>query len=158
MEYVIVFLVWTFTIYWMQRLANVWSFMRKYHVDHHKQVTQATIQGLNWRNALLWFDSWESTVDQWLTEVIPTIIISCVTGHYWLLFAYYIWAGFIQEAVEHNKRINLYPFLTSGKWHLIHHEFPNKNYGVFIPLWDIVFRTRKGLNDHPQELVNKQHS
>jgi sterol desaturase/sphingolipid hydroxylase (fatty acid hydroxylase superfamily) len=122
--------------------------MRKYHADHHAQVTEQTITGLHWKNAFLWFDNWKSTVDQWLTEVIPTFILSAVTGHWWLFVAYYVWAAFIQEAIEHNPKVNFYPFLTSGKWHLIHHQDPNKNYGVFIPIWDLVFGTRKTLNDN----------
>jgi sterol desaturase/sphingolipid hydroxylase (fatty acid hydroxylase superfamily) len=137
----------------MHRAAHVIPFMRRFHVDHHKQVTDQTINGLNWKNAFLWFDSKESTIDQWLTEVLPTIAISAITGHWWLLIAYYIWAAFIQEAVEHNDKINLYPFITSGKWHLIHHDNPNKNYGVFIPIWDIVFNTRKKLDGNRTQLV-----
>jgi sterol desaturase/sphingolipid hydroxylase (fatty acid hydroxylase superfamily) len=130
----------------MHRAAHAISFMRRFHMDHHKQVSNQTINGLNWKNAFLWFDSKESTIDQWLTEVIPTIVISSITGHWWLFVAYYIWAAFIQETVEHNKKINLYPFITSGKWHLIHHDDPTKNYGVFVPLWDIIFGTRKKLD------------
>lgn len=146
MQYFLVFILWTFTIYWMHRLAHAWSFMRQFHIDHHAQVTNATIQGLSWKNAFLWFDTINSTVDQWLTEVVPTFIISAVTGHWWLFVAYYVWAAFIQEAIEHNKRINLYPFLTSGKWHLIHHQDPTRNYGVFIPVWDLIFGTWKGFD------------
>ena len=47
------------------------------------------------------------------------------------------------EIIEHNKKINWYPLLTSGKWHLIHHKNPNCNYGVFFPIWDIIFHTNK---------------
>lgn len=148
MTYLLVFLLWTFVVYCMHRLAHVLPFMREYHLDHHAQVTDNTIQGLSWKNVFLWFDSWKSTVDQWITEVIPTIVISAVTGHWWLLIAYYVWAAFIQESIEHNSKINLYPVITSGKWHLIHHDDPTKNYGVFIPLWDIVFGTRKSLDGH----------
>lgn len=154
-QYALVFLVWTFIIYWMHRLAHVWSFMKKFHSDHHAQVTQKTIQGLNWKNVFLWFDSFNSTVDQWLTEVIPTILIALITGHVWLLVFYYIWAAFIQETIEHNHKINLYPFITSGRWHLIHHENPTKNYGVFFPIWDMLFGTRKRLDDHTFKLVQK---
>ena len=148
MSYVSTFLLWTFVVYWMHRLAHALPFMREYHLDHHAQVTDNTIQGLSWKNVFLWFDSWNSTVDQWITEVIPTIVISAVTGHWWLFIAYYVWAAFIQESIEHNSKINFYPFITSGKWHLIHHDDPTKNYGVFIPLWDIVFGTRKSLDGH----------
>lgn len=146
MSYIFVFLLWTFSVYWTHRLAHAWPPMRRFHNDHHKQVSNQTIQGLHWKNALLWFDTKESTIDQWLTEVIPTIIISSITGHWWLFVAYYIWAAFIQEAIEHNEKINLYPFITSGKWHLIHHDDPTKNYGVFVPLWDMIFGTRKKLD------------
>lgn len=148
MTYVFIFLLWTFVVYWMHRLAHELPFAREYHLDHHSQVTDNTIQGLSWKNTFLWFDSWNSTVDQWITEVIPTILISAITGHWWLTLAYYIWAAFIQESVEHNDKINLYPWITSGKWHLIHHDDPTKNYGVFIPLWDIVFGTRKHIDGY----------
>jgi len=153
MNYLLIFLLWTFVVYWMHRAAHVIPFMRRFHMDHHKQVSNQTIQGLHWKNALLWFDSKESTIDQWLTEVLPTIAIGIITGHWWLILAYYIWAAFIQEAVEHNAKINLYPFITSGKWHLIHHDNPNKNYGVFVPIWDIVFSTRKKLDGNRTQLV-----
>lgn len=155
MSYFLVFLLWTFVVYWAHRAAHMIPVVRKFHMDHHAQVSDQTIQGLNWKNAFLFFDTWNSTIDQWLTEVIPTIIISAITGHWWLLIAYYIWAGFIQEAVEHNKRINLYPFLTSGKWHLIHHDYATKNYGVFIPIWDLIFGTWKGIDGNAQKLVSK---
>ena len=150
MSWLLVFFLWTFTIYWMHRLAHVWKPLRYFHVDHHKQVTQQTITGLNWKNMFLWFDSWKSTADQWFTEVLPTIIISAVFDQWWLFGFYYVWAAFIQEAIEHNEKINLYPFLTSGRWHLIHHRDPAKNYGVFFPIWDIIFGTKEQLNEHPQ--------
>lgn len=146
MNYLLIFLLWTFVVYWMHRAAHVIPFMRRFHMDHHKQVSNQTIQGLSWKNALLWFDSKESTIDQWLTEVLPTIAIGIITGHWWLILAYYIWAAFIQEAVEHNSKVNLYPMITSGQWHLIHHDDHTKNYGVFVPLWDIIFRTWKKLD------------
>ena len=148
MNYLLIFLFWTFVVYWMHRLAHELDFLREYHMDHHAQVTDNTIQGLNWKNAFLWFDSWNSTVDQWVTEVIPTIVISALTGHWWLMIFYYIWAAFIQEAVEHNSKINLYPYITSGRWHLVHHDDSTKNYGVFIPLWDLVFDTWKRVDGH----------
>ena len=148
MIFLVTILGWTFTVYWMHRLAHAWSFMNQFHTDHHNQVNEETIQGFNWKNIFLWFDSWKSTVDQWLTEIIPTIIICLVTDQWWLFAAYYIWAAFIQENIEHNEKINLYPFLTSGKWHLVHHQDATKNYGVFFPIWDIIFGTRAGANGY----------
>ena len=141
---VIYFLLWSLLLYAMHRAAHIVPFMKKYHNDHHSQITNDTYEGWNWKNFFLYFDSFDSTADQWLTEVIPTAIFSIVTAQYWIFVFYYIWAGYIQEAIEHNNKINLYPFLTSGKWHLIHHTCPNKNYGVFTPIWDILFGTWNG--------------
>jgi sterol desaturase/sphingolipid hydroxylase (fatty acid hydroxylase superfamily) len=143
MTAIILFLLWTLLIYWMHRLAHVLPVMSHFHMDHHRQVTDETITGLHWKNVFLWFDTFESTADQWLTEVIPTILFAWITGHWWIAAFYYVWAAFIQEAIEHNPKFNLYPFLTSGKWHLIHHEDPDKNYGVFFPIWDMMFGTYK---------------
>ena len=148
MTYIFYFFFWTFMIYWMHRIVHVIPMVNKIHGDHHKQVSDSTIRGLHWTNIFLYFDSWKSTADQWITEVIPTFIFAALTDQWWLFGFYYVWAAFIQEAVEHNPKVNLYPFITSGKWHLIHHQDPNKNYGVFIPIWDLVFGTRKTLNDN----------
>jgi sterol desaturase/sphingolipid hydroxylase (fatty acid hydroxylase superfamily) len=143
MTYLLIFLGWTLMVYVIHRLAHVIPFMRKFHDDHHDQVVGGGIQGPNWRNLLLFFDTWRSTADQWLVEVIPTIIFAAVTGHWWIAIAYYIWAALIQESIEHNERVDLYPFLTSGRWHLVHHRDPNSNFGVFVPIWDLAFGTWK---------------
>jgi len=92
---------------------------------------------------LLWLDNWKVTVDTWIIEVIPTIIFCWAFGQWWIFILYWVWTAIIQESVEHNERISLYPFLTSGKWHLIHHKEDNKNFGLFIPCWDILFKTNK---------------
>jgi sterol desaturase/sphingolipid hydroxylase (fatty acid hydroxylase superfamily) len=84
-----------------------------------------------------------STLDLWITEVIPTLVFSLITGQWWISVFYYVWAAFVQEIIEHNPKVDLYPFLTSGKWHLIHHHNTSVNYGLFIPTWDILFGTFK---------------
>lgn len=142
MYYILVGLLWTFTIYWAHRLVHILPHFKKIHADHHKQISQNTFQGLNWKNLFLYFDTLKSTIDQWYTEVIPTILMSLIFG-WWLFVVYYVWAAFIQEAVEHNINFDIYPILTSGKWHMIHHTHKNHNYGVFFPIWDIIFGTWK---------------
>ena len=139
------FLLWTFCLYWVHRLAHIYRIplITRMHWDHHKQVTQQTIKGLHWTNLFLWTDSWRSTVDLWCTDVIPTIIFCAVTGQWWIAVFYYVWAAFVQEAVEHNPKIDLYPFLSTGRWHLMHHENSGVNFGLFLPIWDWVFGTAK---------------
>lgn len=144
MYYVAVFILWTFVIYWMHRLAHIIPFIQEYHYDHHKFVTKNTVDW-HWSNLFLYNDTWKSTVDLWITEVVPTVVLSLMFG-WWLFVAYYLWAAFIQERIEHNENFNYYPF-TSGKWHMIHHRDKNYNYGIFFPVWDILFQTSKSLDD-----------
>lgn len=148
MIYVLTFIFWTFLIYWCHRIAHYAPVIKNLHRDHHKQISENTYNGLHWTNIFLYFDSWKSTADQWVTEVIPTFIFAWLTGQWWLFGLYYVWAAFIQEAIEHNPNFNVYPILTSGKWHLIHHEDNSKNFGVFFPIWDMLFGTWKKIDGY----------
>lgn len=134
------FLLWTFMLYWLHRLLHTSIVLSKWHLHHHRYAITHTTKW-HWNNLLLFNDDWPSTKDLWTTEVIPTLIFSWITGQWWISVFYYIWAAFIQETVEHNANINL-PILTSGQWHLMHHRF-KCNYGLFTPIWDIVFKTYK---------------
>lgn len=149
LTYVGYFLLWTFVIYWVHRLAHMFKIpiVTKMHWDHHKQVNAHAIKGWHWSNFFLFNDTWRSTADLWLTEVIPTLLFCWLTGQWWLFALYYLWAALIQEAIEHNPKFNFYPWLTSGKWHLIHHSDAKKNYGVFFPIWDIIFKTSSRLKE-----------
>lgn len=139
LEYIFIFVTWTLVLYLIHRIVHVTPFLKELHWDHHKYVN---LHNTGWKlnNLLLFNDTWKSTIDLWITEVIPTLIFSLVTGHYWVFGFYYIWAAFFQEELEHNKKINFYPF-TFGRWHLYHHRTPNKNFGLFFPFWDKIFRT-----------------
>jgi len=91
----------------------------------------------------LWNDNFKSTIDYWITEVLPTVIFSLITGQHWIFFLFYIYAATIQERVEHNSNFNWYPYYTSGKWHVLHHTRYPCNFGIVTPLWDILFKTNK---------------
>jgi hypothetical protein len=152
MFYIVSFLIWTFVIYWAHRLAHAIPVISTIHADHHKYVVQNEVNW-HWSNLFLYNDTWLSTLDLWITEVIPTIVMSLFVG-WWLFIAYYIWAAFIQERIEHNSKFNLYPFLTSGKWHMIHHRQAKYNYGIFFPIWDIIFRTWKPLHGDEKRMAD----
>ncbi len=137
---VIYFFLWTLMLYTIHRIGHVTPWVSKIHLHHHAYVL-SNPTCWHWSNLFLFNDTWISTLDLWITEVIPTLIFSLVTGQWWIFILYYIWAAFIQESIEHNSSINL-PILTSGKWHLIHHRSPC-NYGLFTPLWDLAFGTYK---------------
>ncbi len=139
---VLYFLLWTFALYWIHRVAHKIEVIQTYHADHHKYINTYGMQGWRWNNLFLYNDTRNSTIDLYLTEVIPTFLFSLFTGQWWIFILYYIWAAFFQERYEHDNTVD-WPLFTSGKWHLIHHNDSSKNFGLFFPLWDIIFRTYK---------------
>lgn len=141
MTYISLFLFWSFILYCIHRAAHVVPGIRHLHWDHHEQIINETHWGWHWSNIFLFNDTWKSTGDLWITEVIPTILFCYIFDCYWLGALYYVWAAFLQEAIEHNKNFDIYPFLTSGKWHLVHHQDGGVNFGLFISLWDFLFCT-----------------
>lgn len=136
------FLFWTFILYWIHRIAHSLPCIRQFHIQHHKFININQIHKSRWEfnNLLLFNDNYYSTIDLWITEVLPTLIFCLLTGVWWIFFFYYIWAALFQEVLEHRRDFNL-PVLTAGSWHLEHHKNHRVNFGLFFPIWDILFRT-----------------
>lgn len=148
MQYILYFLLWTFVLYWVHRLTHMYPipFVTKSHWEHHRQVAMGEYENKwHWTNIFLWTGNWKSTVDFWFTDVIPTLVFCYITDQWWIAVFYYFWAAFFQEFLEHNPKINFYPFLTSGSYHLKHHNNSKKNFGLFLPIWDILFKTHKSI-------------
>jgi sterol desaturase/sphingolipid hydroxylase (fatty acid hydroxylase superfamily) len=137
---VLYFFLWTLILYWIHRVGHIVPVIRKIHLHHHQFILNHSTKW-HWSNLLLFNDDWTSTIDLWITEVIPTLLFSLITNQWWISVLYYVWAAFIQETIEHDRQFNL-PVLTSGKWHLMHHS-GEINYGLFTPLWDMIFGTYK---------------
>lgn len=135
------FLSWTFLLYWIHRIIHRIPMVNKFHQDHHIYINRHGGTRWHWNNIFLYNDTWKSTADLWISEVIPTLVFSYVTGCWWLSIFYYLWAALLQEMLEHNPNFDMYPFITSGRWHLVHHKKQRKNFGLFIPLWDKLFKT-----------------
>lgn len=142
---VVEFFVWLFCLYWVHRLVHVAPFLKSIHWEHHKYITSSVNNNWHWSNVFLFNDNIKSTIDLWITEVVPTLLFCVMIGDFTIFVVYYIWAAFIQEVIEHNSKINLYPFLTSGRWHLNHHYNPTCNFGLFTGVFDTMFMTNKGL-------------
>lgn len=139
-EPVLLFLTWTLMLYWIHRTAHHVPVLIRFHADHHRYIHQ---HNTSWHpsNLILYNNTKNSTIDLWITEVLPSMIFAIVFDAWWIFWTYYVWAAFLQETIEHSK-LNLYPF-TSGKWHMIHHKKPSKNFGLFLPLWDKLFGTEQ---------------
>lgn len=146
LESIVLFLAWTFLLYWVHRFVHSLSFIQHIHWNHHWYISNHKTTW-HWSNLFLFNDTWISTIDLWITEVIPTLLFAWVFDAWWVLAFYYVWAATVQEAVEHNTKINLYP-VTSGQWHLLHHKQADRNFGVFIPIWDKLFGTEQWTTKH----------
>jgi sterol desaturase/sphingolipid hydroxylase (fatty acid hydroxylase superfamily) len=138
-EFLLFFILWNFMIYCNHRLAHILPFYYL-HDEHHRLVKTNSESGPNWKNYFLYLDNLKVTLDNWIIEVIPTLIFSYITGYWIFSVFHYIWTAFLQEHLEHNPKLNLYPF-TFGKWHMMHHSNYNCNYGLLIPIWDRIFGT-----------------
>jgi sterol desaturase/sphingolipid hydroxylase (fatty acid hydroxylase superfamily) len=137
---IINFLTWTFLLYVMHRVVHIVPCLQKNHYHHHAFIISKGNPGFHWSNLFLFNDDWSSTVDLWITEVIPTLLFCWLIDDYSLFLFYWLWASLLQETLEHKHDLNAYP-LTMGQWHMNHHHNPKCNYGLFIPLWDKLFRT-----------------
>jgi len=140
---ILYFVGWTFMLYWVHRIIHVLPVLRDIHLQHHVYINKHNASRWHWNNLFLFNDTWICTLDVWLTDVIPTLIFSAVTGAWWIFVFYYFWAALVQEKIEHNPRVNLYPIIGSGSWHLVHHRSSRNNYGLFVIFWDIVFGTNQ---------------
>ena len=143
-EIIFYFFLWTFMIYWIHRASHKISFLSKLHFYHHAYVKKHKIVW-HWNNIFLFNDNWPSTFDYWITEVLPTFIFSWITGQWWIIILFYVYAAIIQEKLEHNRKFNLYPWYTSGQWHYLHHTESKCNYGIGTPFWDWVFKTNRSI-------------
>lgn len=143
------FLLWNLILYWTHWLGHRIPYIRDFHLQHHKRISYNLKHGVvnrwHWSNIFLFNDDWTSTIDYWITEIIPTLLFCMITGQWWIMIVYYFWAAFIQESVEHNPKINL-PFMLSGHRHVLHHKKSTVNYGVLFPIWDKLFGTLKNVS------------
>lgn len=137
------FISWTLLLYWIHRVIHITPGLKELHLDHHRYINNNET-GWHWSNLFLFNDTWRSTFDLWVSEVLPTIIFAMVFDAWWLALFYYVWAAFLQENLEHNRNNNFYP-LTFGQWHMIHHKKMKKNFGLFIPIWDKIFKTEQSV-------------
>jgi len=56
-------------LYAIHRIVHVTPFLKELHWDHHKYVN-LNDTGWKFNNLLLFNDTWKSTADLWITEVI----------------------------------------------------------------------------------------
>lgn len=143
--FIVYFLLWTLLLYWMHRAVHVLPYLKDIHKEHHRYVVRSKEYGIALKHLLLIHKSKDYTIDLWITEVIPTIVFSLLTGQIWILVVYYIWAALLQTTVKYDTNFDVFP-ITWGNWTLLHYRYNTKNFGSVFSLWDRLFKTNKGIN------------
>ncbi len=141
MQQIFLFFLWTLLMYWAHRVVHSSKILGYFHIQHHKVINNKETKW-HWNNVLLYNDDIKSTIDLWITDVIPTLIFCYFTGQWWIFFVYYFYAAFFQESIEHSCKVNI-PLISSGRWHLVHHGDLRYNYGFVFTFWDKLFKTEK---------------
>lgn len=144
-----VFLLWTFIIYWMHRLAHVrapFNPLYRIHQGHHQQKYDGTRQGF--KIEYLWWNFGELrlAVDIIITQTIPLLILTWFfpSQGLVLLVFHYLYEVFLSEDyLDHNIHIqgDVTRFFAWGRFHMTHHHKPKYNYCLMVTLWDFLFRT-----------------
>ncbi len=150
MNMLIAFLVWTFLIYWIHRLAhtNKFKLLTEIHRSHHMIDYFNNDPQYDFRGFLFYFGSSKATLDVIVTITLPLIlVIFIIGGNSWhlLIFNYLYEAIFSEYILDHNKNLkgNITKVFAWGDFHLTHHKYPKHNYSLLVCLWDYIFRTAK---------------
>lgn len=130
----------------MHKLSRDQTSSLWFHMIHHKRVSVASYKDYH-------------EVDKYLiTDVIS--IIGLILIHYFICYVFMGWLGFfignfIGALLFLGVHIFSHYFPKFGKkwtrWHYDHHiHFPNYNWCVSFPLWDILLGTYKSAKSRPE--------
>ncbi|HET6343863.1 MAG TPA: sterol desaturase family protein [Myxococcota bacterium] len=127
-------LSWTLSEYLLHRYVyHVWpSFLSVGHDLHHRQPK--ALIGVPW---------WLSTavvlaVYQLVSLAFDPAATGVIMGFNWLGYVAYCLA----HHGSHHWSLRLRYFRQIKRAHLLHHAYPDYNWGFTTPLWDILFGTR----------------
>lgn len=146
---VVVFLLWTFVVYFLHRLSHIkrkYNFLYHLHKVHHQINYQNGGSEFKIKFLFLNFGDIRLTLD---IIVMLTIPLLCLTyffpqqGVALLVYHYCAEVFFSERMVDHNPNFKgvSTKFFAWGEYHLKHHKNPKVNYSFIITLWDKVFRT-----------------
>jgi len=143
--FVIYFFLWTLLLYGVHRLVHILPYIKKIHNEHHRYVMRNKDWYIKWEDLYLSRGNNKVTVDLWITEVIPTLLFCAVTGHWWIFGLYYGWSAFYEKTTKYNRDVDVF-LVTWGMWTLTHYRRTTLNFGGIFSLWDMIFKTNRGIN------------
>lgn len=144
------FLLWTFLVYLMHRLAHIrhkHNLFHAIHLSHHKiDYLNANNRKFKWYYFFFYFGSLNATLDVLIMLTLPAFIVYFIyppLGIYILIFHYLYEVLLSEGALDHNPAIKgrITSFFAWGEYHLTHHKTWVSNYGLVITFWDTIFKT-----------------
>jgi sterol desaturase/sphingolipid hydroxylase (fatty acid hydroxylase superfamily) len=132
------FLIVDFFYYWLHRWQHKNAFLWEQHKFHHSEVSMnvTTTRRVHWLEEIL-------IISFILIPMSVLFKIEPIEAGF-LAFIEILWLQFIHL----NLRLELgiiSPLFVGPQLHRIHHSFApehiDKNFGLFFPIWDIIFRT-----------------
>lgn len=116
------------------------SLARK-HLEHHMTVgTPKEAENVNLGSAPIW------VAILFAINGVPVILADLLLGSHFAPGALVAFTAYFILTEEIHWRIHLGEPLPPGfestrRFHLSHHTRPNAKYNIFLPVWDLVFRT-----------------
>lgn len=127
-----------FFYYWFHRAQHTWGWLWKFHAVHH------SLEEMNAFNSNHHFS--EQILRIPFITIPMSFLIGVSTGPTILAMTVLMW---MQGQYEHScTKFNFGIFryvVADNRFHRLHHSLDerhwNHNYGSFLPIWDMVFRT-----------------
>ena len=145
------FLLWTFYIYWVHRIAHIkhrYNIFYTIHAAHHRipYFAKERVLKPSVGQYFFWLGEWKTSLDIIIVMTFPLLVITYFWPQYgvwWLIFHYLYEVFCSEDLLDHNTRLNgpLTRIFAWGNTHLYHHVYVKKNYALITNFWDYVFGT-----------------
>jgi hypothetical protein len=117
------------------------TFFARRHLEHHATVGTATeAEHVNLGGSPVW------VVAMFAINGVPVVILDALLGLRIAPGMLIAFSAYFLTTEEFHWRIHLGEWLPPGfqgtrAYHLAHHTRPDARFNIFLPLWDLMFRT-----------------
>ena len=117
------------------------TFFARRHLEHHATVGTATeAEHVNLGGSPIW------VVAMFAINGVPVVILDALLGVRLAPGMLVAFSAYFLMTEEFHWRIHLGEWLPPGfrgtrAYHLAHHTRPDARFNIFMPLWDLMFRT-----------------
>jgi hypothetical protein len=117
------------------------TFFARRHLEHHATVGTATeAEHVNLGGSPVW------VVAMFAINGVPVVILDALLGLRMAPGMLIAFSAYFLTTEEFHWRIHLGEWLPPGfqgtrAYHLAHHTRPDARFNIFLPMWDLMFRT-----------------